>query len=142
MKLPRFLKWQWTDGEYDEPTGVTFKTPRWWVQLKRKRYDRKYAKRRAEMHDNVKVIDMGKTITLLEPDCTGFEALMSMMASKTQPQTKIQWLEDELMPRGTARFGDVTLVNIDWEFPSAPYVAPVGQKIQKVISNGKVVRVA
>jgi hypothetical protein len=47
---------------------------------------------------SLKVIDMDEAITLLDPDVSQFETMLSKMARVAAP-VKIEWMEDELFPR-------------------------------------------
>jgi len=48
---------------------------------------------------NERVIDMDDTIAMLDPDVSQFTTILMRIARETAYSTKVEWLEDELMPR-------------------------------------------
>jgi hypothetical protein len=48
---------------------------------------------------NERVIDMDETIAMLDPDTSQFTTILMRIARETAYATKVEWLEDELMPR-------------------------------------------
>jgi len=48
---------------------------------------------------NERVIDMDDTIAMLDPDTSQFTTILMRIARETAYSTKVEWLEDELMPR-------------------------------------------
>ena len=67
-----------------------------------------------------RVVDMDSPITLLDPDTSQFETLLSRMARVSGP-TRIEWMEDELFPRLTIWWlGDYA---VEWDWSEAPAFA-------------------
>lgn len=48
---------------------------------------------------NERVIDMEDTFTMLDPDTSQFTTILMRIARSTALSTKVEWMEDELMPR-------------------------------------------
>lgn len=48
---------------------------------------------------NERVIDMDDTIAMLDPDVSQFTTILMRIARESAFSTKVEWLEDELMPR-------------------------------------------
>lgn len=50
---------------------------------------------------NRRVIDMNPVISMLDPDQSQFSTILMKLASKPAFSQKVEWLEDQLMPRVT-----------------------------------------
>ncbi len=48
---------------------------------------------------NERVIDMDDTIAMLDPDTSQFTTILMRIARETAYSSKVEWMEDELMPR-------------------------------------------
>ena len=48
---------------------------------------------------NERVIDMDDTIAMLDPDTSQFTTILMRIGRETANSTKVEWMEDELMPR-------------------------------------------
>ena len=48
---------------------------------------------------NERVIDMDDTIAMLDPDVSQFTTILMRIARESADSTKVEWMEDELMPR-------------------------------------------
>lgn len=74
---------------------------------------------------NERVVDMDSAITLLDPDTSQFETMLSKMARVAAP-VKIEWMEDELFPRLNPWE--------DWGFPSTWEDCPRKPKVQMTLA--------
>jgi hypothetical protein len=59
---------------------------------------------------NRRVIDMDPTIKILEPDAAPFAQMVMNSKSRPAKSSKVEWLEDELLPRFTQNTGTLTNV--------------------------------
>ena len=70
---------------------------------------------------NRRVVDMDPTIKILEPDAAPFTQLAMNAKSRPAKSQKVEWIEDELLPRQTTFTATVT--NVATSFPVAANTA-------------------
>lgn len=63
-----------------------------------------------QIEQSMRVPDMADTITMLDPDVSQFTTMLMKVASQPAFNEKVQWIEDELLPRLSATNGTYTNV--------------------------------